>query len=482
MDDTTDTIEDMEKNFARLLPPLKSHCGTEELAPVGSTNEHAKPVQDVGSAHSGFDDNVIDTDNVGSDNNSPTDKALCETQIREQCREHGAEEIPLKSHCGTEELAPVGSTNEHAKPVQDVGSAHSGSDGDFSDADVVGSDNNSPTDKALCETQIREQCREHGAEEIPLKSHCGTEELAPVGSTNEHAKPVQDVGSAHSGFDDNVIDSEIREQCREHGAEEIPLKSHRETEEHAPVGSTNEHAKPVQDVGSEHSGSDGDFSDADVVGFDNESCVYVVSGDKAQCETRIHEHCREHGADGICEVLFTWGYKQQLIGKTIHFRLKNQNLIFASAKVVQIERAQNSGGTQKNAFVRSKSGQKLSHSSQTYAGDRLWVWRLSDVVILPTLLVVDSGTLLRRFNVLKRSDLSLQEVENVPHIPDLNLEMTARYFIQRMSNEDVCKLKATLKQWDGGILRIGTTCSGTDICVPVVQKTLKVLCELFDAS
>ena len=63
--------------------------------------------------------------------------------------------------------------------------------------------------------------------------------------------------------------------------------------------------------------------------------------------------------------------------------------------------------------------------------------------------------------------------------PEMNLRSTAGYFVRKLSATDRESLKATLKAMDGKTISYGSTCSGTDVCVCVMESTFAELSELF---
>ena len=66
-------------------------------------------------------------------------------------------------------------------------------------------------------------------------------------------------------------------------------------------------------------------------------------------------------------------------------------------------------------------------------------------------------------------------------LAEMSLTSTAKHFVGRLSADDKNKLHSTLQALDGKCIRLGSTCSGTDVVVPVFVQTFKVLCEMFDA-
>ena len=67
-------------------------------------------------------------------------------------------------------------------------------------------------------------------------------------------------------------------------------------------------------------------------------------------------------------------------------------------------------------------------------------------------------------------------------LPEPALSSTAHWFIDQMPLEDFEKLKATCQKHSGITVELGTTCSGCDVFVNVVQKTFEALSARFKAG
>ena len=63
-----------------------------------------------------------------------------------------------------------------------------------------------------------------------------------------------------------------------------------------------------------------------------------------------------------------------------------------------------------------------------------------------------------------------------------NLHSTCNFFVDRLCLGDIRRLQATLRMLDGHCLRIASTCSGLDSCIPVLKHTLAALNERFDVA
>ena len=87
-----------------------------------------------------------------------------------------------------------------------------------------------------------------------------------------------------------------------------------------------------------------------------------------------------------------------------------------------------------------------------------------------------------RKTVAVGSDVLEEEATPEAEIPTLSLRETARFFLQRLSEADRGKLSATIKGLNGCQIKLGSTCSGTDVCVNVFRHTLQFLAEQHQAT
>lgn len=64
-------------------------------------------------------------------------------------------------------------------------------------------------------------------------------------------------------------------------------------------------------------------------------------------------------------------------------------------------------------------------------------------------------------------------------VPDMRLQSTAAYFMRRLCESDYRLLQQTMLHLDKSIIRVGTTCSGSDLCLNVVRETFSCLSQHF---
>lgn len=82
------------------------------------------------------------------------------------------------------------------------------------------------------------------------------------------------------------------------------------------------------------------------------------------------------------------------------------------------------------------------------------------------------------------SHVSRSMLLQVPHeqAPAMNLRATAEYFVNRLSASDRKSLARTMSLLDGKCIRVGSTCSGTDMIIPVMKWTFHTLSRMFNVA
>lgn len=137
----------------------------------------------------------------------------------------------------------------------------------------------------------------------------------------------------------------------------------------------------------------------------------------------------------------------------------------------------------------------MFHSSSTYAAceytentfpfldqginqenKQLFQWEISEIQAFgsPMLLKILRG----RLGLVRGSDMHVFTGD----IPKMRLYSTAEYFINKLSKQDKALLNENLKALHGKCITIGTTCSGTDIIIPVLKWTFGTLGRIFGVS
>ena len=108
---------------------------------------------------------------------------------------------------------------------------------------------------------------------------------------------------------------------------------------------------------------------------------------------------------------------------------------------------------------------------------KLYRWALQDICALPQPLQAQQ--------VKGRAmwvDLGTLKPYLEPTLPQPDLRETCAHFVSMLSESDKAKLARRLESLDGRTITIGSTCSGTDVCVCVMNRTFEALCEQFNAT
>ena len=110
----------------------------------------------------------------------------------------------------------------------------------------------------------------------------------------------------------------------------------------------------------------------------------------------------------------------------------------------------------------------------------LYLWKLEDIKKLesPKRVPIYGKASCRSFAVSFGQLTSFYERA----LPGLDLSETADYFRNLLSQTDLQKLHQTMKCLDGRVIRVGTTCSGTDIAVSVLRLTILSLAKHFGVT
>ena len=128
-----------------------------------------------------------------------------------------------------------------------------------------------------------------------------------------------------------------------------------------------------------------------------------------------------------------------------------------------------------SAFQHASQLQKQSYHNYVAKDKKsLYVWHFGQVqkLVVPFKMKPFRG----RSMWVRMSEL--KPLESKP-MPGLDLQETCEYFINRLSSTDRTRLQECVQKLDGKVIRVGSTCSGTDICVNIVKATFKKLSEMF---
>lgn len=140
----------------------------------------------------------------------------------------------------------------------------------------------------------------------------------------------------------------------------------------------------------------------------------------------------------------------------------------------------------------TQNNQVVNKSSVMYSSDQLqgmkknktiWVWRVSGINVLDEevrLKFLDIAPRFknRPFKVRKEELRQSDQTAAAAHIPkDLSYSETAKFFIAQMGDIFAMQLADRIRHLKGrnACIRVGTTCSGSDVCVSVLRQTVQFL-------
>ena len=108
----------------------------------------------------------------------------------------------------------------------------------------------------------------------------------------------------------------------------------------------------------------------------------------------------------------------------------------------------------------------------------MWIWVAGDLDLLekPQLVrFLDVAPRFRNRTFTLKKDILFEKQGVVPKI--MRYDQTAAFFVRQLPREHKRKLADLIARMarGGARIRIGTTCSGTDICIPVLKQTLQCL-------
>ena len=67
-------------------------------------------------------------------------------------------------------------------------------------------------------------------------------------------------------------------------------------------------------------------------------------------------------------------------------------------------------------------------------------------------------------------------------LPGLDLRETCAYFLDRLGSVDLAQLEQCVRRLDQKVIHVGSTCSGTDVCINVVRATFEILNKKFNVT
>ena len=105
-------------------------------------------------------------------------------------------------------------------------------------------------------------------------------------------------------------------------------------------------------------------------------------------------------------------------------------------------------------------------------------WTLSDVIVFPSEApLYFAGPKFRNRTTLIRQDMLRAKMVTQPK--EQTLRESARYFLELMPDDLKTSLGNAMRIANGKTIRIGTSCSGIDVCITVFRETISFLNQMF---
>lgn len=110
----------------------------------------------------------------------------------------------------------------------------------------------------------------------------------------------------------------------------------------------------------------------------------------------------------------------------------------------------------------------------------VWQWMITEIDVFDSPHIVRFLDLAPRFKnrTFKCTKRQLSQCSSDAYPTEFCLKQTGRFFIDQMPDQIRNGLARTIGVLDKKVIRIGTTCSGTDIIVTVLRQTVAMLNEL----
>ncbi|CAE7438961.1 MDN1 [Symbiodinium sp. CCMP2592] len=169
-------------------------------------------------------------------------------------------------------------------------------------------------------------------------------------------------------------------------------------------------------------------------------------------------------------------------GEMLLVQTKTDNKVAIQASLVQHRRLTTTWElTKAAAYKQATAPEQTAWKARLHQHLAVYSCRLSNLRAPSTNIRLRGGHGCRR-TVAVESDVVEEEATPKAEIPALSLRDTARYFLQRLSEADRGKLSANVKGLNGCEIKLGSTCSGTDVCTNVFKHTLQFLAEQHQVS
>ena len=118
----------------------------------------------------------------------------------------------------------------------------------------------------------------------------------------------------------------------------------------------------------------------------------------------------------------------------------------------------------------------MTHWGVTKEKKLLYLWKLAAIELFESPLLVPTWK--GKTTMIQRTDMATFSGNS----PEMSLHATTEFFVNRLSGNERKKLAATLRSLDGKTIKTGSTCSGTDVIVPVLSCTFAALSRMFNVA
>ena len=109
----------------------------------------------------------------------------------------------------------------------------------------------------------------------------------------------------------------------------------------------------------------------------------------------------------------------------------------------------------------------------------LYEWGFDDISRSDENIIVEHG---KRGKYCRIPKCLLIAGSNEVTPPEMSLRATAEYFVNKLNTADRKALSTTMNALDGKTIKVGSTCSGTDVIIPVMHWTFHTLSQMFNVT
>ena len=241
----------------------------------------------------------------------------------------------------------------------------------------------------------------------------------------------------------------------------------------------NESAIAVQ-IDEQHANQNNDDDNESTGDDDNDHEIRIVKLGAGDIATLLSS--KDDKDDSECDILVSWTNKK-INGIIYVCETGNACKLLGKACLVHQKAVEHVSALRAyNAFREAGKDQQTAWKNRiTQSHKPLYAWRLSMVerFAVPMSISMSEKHKRNRCFTLQSNQLG-SFVERSP--PDMCYESTCEWFVNSLCPDDFQRLSDTVRHLHGCRLKVGTTCSGTDIAIPVIKGTMSYLSRRFKAS